>query len=599
MGNSGFCGLLCAVGLFVATGGLGCNPPAPPAATSPSAAPEPRAFDFTPAPKRIADRVSQVEFEFPRFADVASQSGVRHSYENGASPKALMVESTGGGCGWFDYDGDGRLDLFLTQGGVPDAAETSANPPDALYRQIDGACFSDVAELAGVGDRGYGQGVALGDFDNDGFDDVFVANVGRSSFYRNQGDGTFLLSNDALTGKRDVWSSSVAWGDVDRDGDIDLYVCNYARYDPRHPVSCRNKQGQPTICHPREVEPEPDEFFLNTGDGRLVEVSHSLGLFGPGNKALGVVIADLTGDDWPDIFVANDTQANFLFVNEEGRRFRESAMLLGGAFSGTGEAQANMGIAFGDYDQNGWPDLCLTHFTGEGHTLYQNLGARGLQDVTARTGLRQSTLSKLGFGAVMSDLNLDGRMDLFFANGHIDPAFADSEGYEMNPQLFSFDGERWQDGSSVAGEYFAGKYVGRGVASADYDCDGDLDLCVVHQNSPAALLRNDSKLQHGIRVQVTGRVSNRNGYGAKVFVRYGDKRQAQEMAGGTSYAASHERMLFFGLGDWQGACQVEVRWPSGIVDLVELPHADGLVSVLEGASSREKMGLNADTAGRE
>jgi hypothetical protein len=318
------------------------------------------------------------------------------------------------------------------------------------------------------------------------------------------------------------------------------------------------------------------------GDGRLVESSQKLGLFGTGNKALGVVIADLDGDDWPDIFVANDTQANFLFISDRGMRFTESAMVLGGAFSRTGEAQANMGIAFGDFDNNGWPDLCITHFTGEGHTLYQNLGKRGIQDVTAMTGLRQPTLNKLGFGTVMSDFNLDGHMELFFANGHIDPTFADSEGYEMNPQLFSFDGERWQDGSSVAGDYFAGKYVGRGVATADFDRDGDLDFCVAHQNSPAALLCNDSKRHHGIRVRCIGRESNRNGYGVKVTVRFGERQLIQEIAGGTSYAGSNERILIFGLGDWSGDCQLEVRWPSGIVDTVHGSVGNSLITVLEG-----------------
>jgi enediyne biosynthesis protein E4 len=573
--------------LGVCFGGVccGCAPPqAAPVAVPVARAVPPRKFDFTPVPSKGRSPAPLVDHdvEFPHFTDVARASGIDHVYDNGASPKALMVESTGGGCGWFDYDRDGRLDLFLTQGGVPDAPSDSPRPPDVCYRQIDDGQFVEVGRLAGLDDPGYGQGVAIGDVDNDGFDDVFVANVGRSSLFVNQGDGTFRQARDWLVGKRNVWSSSAAWGDIDRDGDLDLYVCNYTKYDPYHPVECRDKQGHPTICHPRNVEPEPDEFFLNTGDGKLVEVSQKLALFGPGNKALGVVIADLTGDDWPDIFVANDTMANFFLVNEEGRHFRESALILGGAFSATGETQANMGIAFGDFDQNGWIDLCLTHFTGEGHTLYQNLGSQGLEDVTARTGLREPTLSKLGFGTVMSDFNFDGQMDLFFTNGHIDPAFADTEGYEMTPQLFSFDGARWRDGSSRAGEFFQRKSVGRGVASADYDRDGDLDLCVVHQNSPVALLRNDSKLGHGIRVGVIGRTSNRSGYGAKVIVHYGDKRLVNEIAGGTSYAASHERLLFFGLGDWTGSCRVEVRWPAGGADLLELPHADETLIVMEG-----------------
>ena len=571
--------------LIVSASGSGCSPGSP--VSSPAAAPPlrpaARKFDFVPRARN--DRpssASAISIDFPMFTDVAAASGIQFVYDNGASPKSLMVESTGGGCGWFDFDRDGRLDLFLTQGGIPDISSEESRPPDACYRQLDGGLFIDVADLAGVGDTGYGQGVAIGDLDNDGFDDLFVANVGLSSLYLNQGDGTFRPARDRLAGKRQVWSSSAAWGDIDRDGDLDLYVCNYAIYDPYHPVPCRDSKGVDAICHPRNVEPEADEFFLNQGDGTFVEMSRQMGLFGPGNKALGVVIADLTEDGWPDIYVANDTTPNFLFVNEQGKHFKESAMFLGGAVSATGDPQASMGIAFGDFDRNGLPDICLSHFTGEGYTLYQNLGPQGVQDVTALTGLREPTLPKLGFGSVMSDFNLDSHMDLFFTNGHIDPKFSESEGYEMTPQQFSFDGVKWRDGSAIAGAIFSRRSVGRGVASADYDGDGDLDLIVVHQNSPAALLRNDSKPGHGLRVGAIGRLSNRNGFGAKVTVHYGDQSLVAELAGGTSFEASHQRLLFFGLGAWNGPCRVEVVWPSGALDAVELATPDQLVMVEEG-----------------
>ncbi len=575
------CLILCGMMIAGCSGSTASqSPPASVADQPPVAA---RKFNFTPAePKQELKTEAAVTVAFPQFRDVAEERGIHFIYDNGASPKALMVESTGGGCGWFDYDLDGRLDLFLPQGGVPDAPPDAPRPPDSLWRQAANQEFIDVTPLAGVGDRGFGQGLAIGDLNNDGFDDLFVTNAGRCSLYLNQGDGTFRQAIDLLAGKRDVWSTSAAWGDPDRDGDLDLYVCNYTIYDAYAPIPCFDKSGERTICHPAHVDAEPDEYFVNQGDGTFVESSQTLGLFGSSNKGLGVVIADLTGDEWPEIFVANDVSANFLFVNEAGQSFKESALVLGGAYSATGESQANMGIAFGDYDHNGWQDLCITHFTGEGHTLYQNLGPLGLQDVTAQTGLREATMSKLGFGTIMSDFNLDGFMDVVFTSGHIDPRFRNLEGYEMTPQQFTFDGVRWRDGSAAGGEYFQRRAVGRGMASADYDRDGDLDLCVVHQNSPVALLQNESQRSHCVRVAPIGVVSNRNGYGARLTLHFGDQHRKAEVAGGTSYVAANERLVFFGLGDWSGPCRLEVVWPSGMTDSVELDHPDELVVVREG-----------------
>ncbi len=501
--------------------------------------------------------------EFPTFVDVSHSLGVDFTYDNGASSKALMVESTGGGCGWIDFDHDGRLDLYLTQGGDP-CGETGLR--DAVYRQTLSGQFVECRLQTGIDDAGYGHGVGVADFDNDGFDDVFVANVGRNRLFKNLGDGTFGDVTDDMVGGRDVWSSSVAWGDVDRDGDLDIYVCNYSIYDPRNPIECLDKDGIASICHPRNVEPEPDEFFINNGDGRFTESSHEMGLYGEGNKGLGVVVADLTGDLWPDIYIANDTTANFFFVNDgTGKTFKESSLFLGGGYCATGEAQASMGIAFGDYDKNGFPDLFLTHFTGEHNTLYSNLGPQGLQDVSGLVGLRQPSLSKLAFGTVMSDFNLDGSMDLFVTNGHIDPRYFDGEGYEMTPQVFSFDGQQWHEQPAVEGDFLSRKAVGRAVGSADYDVDGDLDLCVVHHNSPTAILRNESTLGTGLRLALIGRTSNRSALQAQVRVTGSDNVPlAQEVVSGTSFGAAHDRTLFFGMGKTIGPWKVEISWPSGL-----------------------------------
>jgi hypothetical protein len=543
-------------------------------------------FDFRPAVPKKQEALTSQHLEFPDFVDVATTVGIDFNFDNGVTPRALMIESTGGGCGWTDYDRDGRLDLYLTQGGPLCPQPQDVLKEDALFRQLPNERFLSVAVLAGIRDTDFGHGVAAGDYDNDGFDDLFVANAGQSHLYLNQGDGTFLDGTDRMVGLRNVWSTTPAWGDVDRDGNLDLYVCNYNIYDPCHPVRCLDKDGIPSICHPRNVEAEPDSFFISSGDGQLQECSQTVGLFGPGNKGLGVVIADLTGDSWPDVYVANDTTANFFFVNDgTGRKFKESSLILGGAFNATGETQASMGIAFGDYDNNGLPDLLLTHFTGESNTLYRNMGPQGLQDVSSLVQLREASLPKLGFGAVMYDFNSDTHLDLFVTNGHIDPRYANSEGYEMEPQLFSFDGVVWKERTSSAGDFLSRRAVGRGVASGDFDADGDMDLCVVHHNSPASLLQNESRSGRNLRVELIGRSSNRNGYNTKVSIRFGEEQRTAELAGGTSYAASHEHVLTFGLGNYSGAVSINVQWTSGTSDRLEVGPNDRVVTVLEGRGS--------------
>lgn len=573
--------LLCILGVIL-SGCPSSQPDSPaPVEPAPAAAPRPRKFDFRPS--EIRPPSQSVEVAFPSFQDAARELGLNYTYDNGASPKALMVESTGGGCGWIDFDHDGWLDLYLPQGGQPDAIDEAVRPSDRLYRQRSGG-FTDCSGQSGIVELRYSQGVTVGDFDNDGFDDIFVANVGTSRLWQNQGDGTFLDVTPLLTGLKSIWCSTPAWGDIDKDGDLDLYVCCYADYDPYHPRQCLDKQGIASVCHPRNVDPVPDQFFLNLDESRFEESSQSQGLSGPGNRALGVVIADLNGDDWPDIYVANDTTANFYFVNERASQphFHESALLLGGGYAATGEAQASMGIAFADYDNNGFPDLCLSHFTGEHNTLYQNSGPNGLADVSAIVGLRDLSLPKLGFGIVMADFNGDSHTDMFIANGHIDPRYADGEGYRMKPQLLSHDGTRWRDAGDAGGLYFRESLVGRGVATADYDQDGDMDLCVVHQNSPMSILRNESSAGRVLSIRPIGRQSNRNGLGARVLVEYNGTQRKLELAGGTSYAASHEHAVWFGLGDWTGPVRVSVDWPSGQKDQFDVASDTSRVTVLEG-----------------
>ena len=554
--------------------------------------------------KRDVSRTSQIAAQFgripklngrnqpvtgggPLFTDMAQPAGILHRYESGATGLLLMVEPVGGGCGWIDYDRDGNWDLYLNQGGDPVATSSSQRPPDQFYRNLGEGRFSPVTGPSGLDERGYSQGIAVGDFDNDGFDDVFVTNVGPDVLYRNQGDGTFIDATAATIGHDTLWGTSAAWGDIDLDGDLDLYVCNYVDFDPYHPLVCRNAKGLKMMCQPNSVESVPDACFLNLGDGTFRSVARERGLFGKDNRAMGVVIADFTNDGWPDIFVANDATANFLFVNQRDGQFIEQAHLLGCAVAADGRAQANMGIALGDYDRNGWLDAYVTHFEGEWNTLYRNQGPAGFQDVSALVGLVPEKLSLVGFGTVMHDFNQDGHEELFVANGHLDDPGHLGVPLEMPPQCFTFDGSRWHDCSDKAGDYFRGRFVGRGVATADFDNDGDLDLAVVHQNQPLALLRNDSQRGHWLKVEFVGRNSNRNGVGVRATIRQGQATLFQELAGGTSYCSSHQPVLIFGLGEAVENCQLEIRWPSGGVQVLKNVGVDQTLHLVEPSDSRQ------------
>jgi len=526
----------------------------------------------------VSDSINQLNFK-----DVASNVGLEFQYDNGAEGRQLMVEATGGGCGWIDVDRDGFIDIYFPQGGNAARSGATDQPNDKLFRNIGGESFRDITLAAGIVEHRYGQGVAIGDFDNDGFDDLFVTNVGCNQLFHNQGDGSFQAVSAASGFRESLWSSSAAWGDIDQDGDLDLYVCNYCDYDPEHPMPCLDGQGIASICHPKDVVPVPDEFYRNLGNGHFEACARSMGLFGDGNRGLGVVIADFNNDRWSDIYVANDTTANFLFLNQEGQKFEEVASLMGCAVNVQGMGQASMGVGCGDFDGNGLLDLYLTHFTNEWNTLYTNLGEKGFFDTTATAGLVIPTMNRLAFGTIMTDLNQDGAMEIFVANGHINPQEAGGVAYNMKPQLFSFTGSMWADAGITSSEYFQRQVVGRGVATADYNNDGKLDLCVVHHDCPVALLRNECDEGNWLQVQLVGIQSARSATGTRVFAEGEGKSQIQELMGGTSYCSAMESQLNFGFPPAADSCSLRVEWTNGETSVLENVALKQSILILEPA----------------
>lgn len=499
-----------------------------------------------------------------KFTEVQDEAGINFIYKNGQQGLALMVETTGGGTAWFDYDLDGNQDAFLCQGGDPTKPATKEQPIDRFFRHLDLGKFDEVVQMTGIEEHGYSQGVSAGDFDGDGFDDLYVTNCGKNTLWRNLGDGSFEEITDiAGVGCGERWSSTSAWADIDLDGDLDLYVCNYVQYDRFNPPPCLDDQGRPAICHPKHADAWPDALFINHGDGTFSDESSERGVKGKGNKALGVAIADFNRDGFPDIYVANDTTANFFFVNDGKAHFEEVAGVQGCDVDRNGSFQASMGLGIFDYDENGLLDIFLTHYEDESNTLYKNKGELGFQDVTAAVKLFTKTLPWLGFGTIMTDFNNDGRADIFVAQGHVNNTIHYAEKQKMPAALFSYDGNVFHELTDKGGEYFSRKFVGRGTAICDYDRDGDWDLMVNHQNEKSSLLRNDSKSGNYIKLGFVGLESNRKGYNVQVTVKAGERKLFQELVAGTSYVSSNEPALIFGLGEFKGECSLEVRWPSG------------------------------------
>jgi tetratricopeptide (TPR) repeat protein len=524
------------------------------------------------------------------FTDDAASAGLRFSYENGATLIHQLPEPLGGGVAILDYDGDGWMDVYVVQGGPFPPSPRRLGTGDRLFRNQGDGKFTDVTQLAGLTDpaRGYGHGVTVGDFDNDGWPDLFITRWRSYELFHNQGDGTFASVTEAvgLSGARG-WPTSAAFADLDGDGDLDLYVCHYAVWDAEHPRLCRSDDtGAYVSCNPTEVDAEPDRLFRND-DGHFVDVSAEAGINERTGRGLGVLSADLDDDGRIDLFVANDLSANFLWHNRGGLKFEEVAQVAGVAGNAVGGYQAGMGVACGDLDGDGLLDLAVTNFYGESTTLYHNLGGGLFSDETRAVGLYEASRYLLGFGAVFFDCNNDGWLDLATANGHVND-FRPHFPYQMPAQLLVGRGDgRLIDVSKQAGAPWSVLRMGRGLAAGDLDNDGRLDLVLVSHKQPMAYFHNRSEGGHSLTLRLVGRESSRDAIGATIKIVHGKIRRVLARTGGGSYQSASEPRNHVGLGCDTSVESIEVKWPSGATNSYRGLAADRHYTLREGHNVAE------------
>jgi hypothetical protein len=535
-----------------------------------------------------------------RFEDDAAAAGLVHVFDNGESPIHQIPEVSSGGVGLLDYDGDGWLDVYAIQGGPFPPRPGRSEKGDRLFRNRRDGTFEDVTASSGLASLpgGYGHGIAVGDYDNDGRADLFVTRWRSYALYRNKGDGTFEDATAAagLGGDRD-WPTSAAFADLDNDGDLDLYVCHYLKWDADHPPLCQNRTRSAYIsCDPRGYEPMPDRVFRNDG-GRFVDVTAAAGCAERDGRGFGVVAVDVDDDNRVDLFVANDQSANNLFRNRGGFRFEEQGLTAGVACNAQGGHQAGMGVAAGDLDGDGRPELAVTNFFNESTTLFQNLGDGLFADHTAAAGLAAPSRDKLGFGIAFLDVDDDGRLDLLTANGHVND-YRPEIPYTMPSQLLlGGPGGRLTDVSARAGPPFLAPHIGRGLAVGDLDNDGRLDALLVADNEPLVYLHNRTAGGHSLTIRLEGTTSNRDGVGARVTVEAGGIRRVAQRMGGGSFLSASDGRLHFGLGDATRVDRVEVRWPSGRVDQFRDLAADGGYRLREGDPKPGPLPISTRDAG--
>ena len=525
-----------------------------------------------------------------RFRNVAEAAGIDFVLENHPTSEKHMIETMAGGVAVFDYDSDGRPDIFFTNGAaIPSLQKTSPKFWNRLYRNEGGMRFADVTSEAGVSGQGYDMGAAAADYDNDGHVDLLVAGVFRLTLYRNLGDGTFEDATSSAGLDSTDWSVAAGWFDYDKDGLLDLFVVNYAQWSLEFDTYCGDAlRNLRAYCDPMQLTPIPNRLYRNAGGGAFEDVTDSLGIGEHLGRGMSVAFADADGDSWTDALVTNDNLPNFLFLNRGGSGFEEGGMFSGTALLEHGNPVASMGVDFRDYDNDGLPDVAITALIAETFPLFRNAGNGFFEDATGASGVAALSNRHSGWGIGLYDFNNDAAKDLFAANSHVNDLIREFESttpYREPNSVFANRGDgTFVDASSAAGEDFVrSAQVHRGCAFADFDRDGKVDVVVASLGGPAELWQNTSPRNNAwLHLRLAGTVSNSDGIGATVRV----AGQSNPMTTAVGYASSSHDGVHFGLGEADGYVDVEVQWPSGTVQTIRRQSVNQSLAVIEPSSNR-------------